>query len=458
VRGVPAPRSSMVRGAAVAMVRGAAVAMVRGAAVAMVRGAAVAMVRGAAVAMVRALAIAAVAAIAATAAFPSSAPARPQLSVRSAALIELGTGQRLYGLNADERVPIASATKLMTALVTLEHVHQLGKMFTQPVYYSSPADSQIGLVPGERMSVHDLLIALMLPSADDAAEDLAFNVGGGSVTRFIGMMNARARELGLRHTRYSTPIGLDTSGNYSSASDLVKLAAYDLTHSRYFARIVALPHAVLHSGSHPRFVVNRNDLVGRIPWINGVKTGHTSGARYVLVGAGTRGGMTLLSAVLGTSSEASRDSNTLGLLGYGFSQFKRVTPVTKDAILARPTVKDRPGFRAELIAAKSVTNVVPRGARVRVSIEVPRRIAGPLEYHAVLGSAVVLAGRRVIARVPLLLAHRLPAVSPVAVAARFITRPVTLVLLVVLLGGVIVLAVIWRWRSRVRSAADPEPA
>ncbi len=414
---------------------------------------------------VRAAAIAAVAAVLgcvvalASATAPARALAgRPQLSVRSAALIELSTGQRLYGSAADEPVPIASATKLMTALLTLEHVHHLGKIFTEPLYYPAPADSQIGLVPGERMSVHDLLIALMLPSADDAAENLAYNVGHGSVARFIGMMNARARELGLHHTHYSTPIGLDTPGNYSSASDLVKLASYDLTHSRYFARIVALPSAVLRSGSHQRFVINRNDLVGRVAWIKGVKTGHTSGAGYVLVGAGKRGGMTLLSAVLGTDSESLRDSNTLALLSYGFANFKLATPVKAGAVMVRPRVRDRPGFRAEVIAAKTISHVLRRNAHVRVRIEAPRQIAGPLEYHAHIGTAVVVAGRRVIARVPLVLARRLPAVSPITLAARFIARPFTLVLLAVLLGGAIGLVGVLRWRSKVRSAADPEPA
>src|SRR6202011_2379807 len=108
--------------------------------------------------------------------------------------------------------------------------------------------------------------------------------------RFIGMMNARARELGLSHTHYSTSSGLDTPGNYSTASDLVKLASYELTHHKTFARFVALPGAVLKTGDHVRYVANRNDLVGRVSWINGVKTGHTLGAGYVLVGSGTQGG------------------------------------------------------------------------------------------------------------------------------------------------------------------------
>jgi len=382
----------------------------------------------------------------------------PVLPVRAAILIEQSTGEQLYGVDPDERVPIASTTKLMTALVTLDHVHHLGQMFTAPDYYAAAVDSQIGLVPGERMSVHDLLIALLLPSADDAAEDLAFNVGDGSVDQFIGMMNARAQQLGLTNTHYSTPIGLDTPGNYSSASDLVKLASYDLAHSRFFARVVALPSAVLHTGSHTRYILNRNDLVGRVPWINGVKTGHTSGAGYVLVGAGTRDGMTLLSVVLGTPSETARDDSTLALLEYGFANFRLVTPVRAGAVLARPTVKDRPGVRADVIAASSFTRVVEKQASVRVRVTVPDQIAGPLRRHALIGSAIVLVGHRVVARIPLLLAQRLPAVSPLTLAARFITRPTTLVLLVTLLGAVIGVAWVWRRRSRGRVAPGPRPA
>ena len=119
----------------------------------------------------------------------------------------------------------------MTALVTLEH-GPLNRVFADPNYYPAAEDSQIGLEPGERMSVHDLLTAMLLPSADDAAEDLAYNVGHRSVNRFLSMMNARAAQLGLTHTHYTTPIGLDTPGNYSSADDLVDLARYLLRTSR----------------------------------------------------------------------------------------------------------------------------------------------------------------------------------------------------------------------------------
>ncbi|MGI8714917.1 MAG: D-alanyl-D-alanine carboxypeptidase family protein, partial [Solirubrobacteraceae bacterium] len=375
---------------------------------------------------------------------PARALARsaPHLSVRSAALFAPGTGQLLYGERARRESAIASTTKLMTALIVLEHVHHLGTIYTDPNYYPASTDSQIGLTPGDRMSVHDLLIALMLPSADDAAYDLAYNVAHGSVARFVGMMNAKARELGLTGTHYSTPIGLDTPGNYSTASDLVRLADYDLTHSAFFARIVALPSAVLRTGP-AHSVVNRNTLVGEIPWINGVKTGHTSDAGYVLVASGHRDGMTLISAVLGTDSESSRDANTMALLNYGFANFIRRTPVRAHELMARPSVRDSPGKHAIVRAARTFTRVLPRSDRVRVDVEVARRLTGPLPGQSVVGTAVVLADGRPIARIPLVLERALPAVSGLTIAARFITQPLMLsgilvaLALVVALGGLV---------------------
>ena len=396
-------------------------------------------------------------AAAALASAPARAAAAPRPSLgTAAALIEMSTGQQLYGGNADAELPIASTTKLMTALVTLEHVRRLSTSFTQNDFYPAPADSQISLVPGERMSVHDLLLAMLLPSADDAAEDLAYNVGHGSVPRFVAMMNARARQLELAHTHYSTPIGLDTPGNYSSAADLVKLARYLLIHEPFFARAVRLPGAVLHTGNHVRTVVNRNDLVGRVRWVNGVKTGHTDDAGYVMVGSGTRDGMTLISAVLGTPSEATRDASTLALLDYGFANFRLARPIVAGTVLARLPVRDQPGLRPEVIAARTVAVVVPRTAPVRIELELPHELASPLARRTVVGAAVVLGGERTIARTPLLLASAVPAVGPMTVAVRLIARPFTLVLLVVLFAAAIALIV--RRRMRGGDSTGPEPA
>jgi D-alanyl-D-alanine carboxypeptidase (penicillin-binding protein 5/6) len=384
---------------------------------------------------------------------PAAAATPPRLTVRAAALYAPATGQTLYANHAQDELAIASTTKLMTALITLEHVHTLGKVFTQNDYMPAAVDSQIGLVPGERMSVHDLLIALMLPSADDAAEDLAYNVGHGSVPRFVAMMNQRARQLGLRHTHYATPSGLDTPGNHSSASDLNRLAAYDLHHSPFFARVVALAHAVLYSGSHVRNVINRNTLVREYPWIDGVKTGHTSAAGYVLVASGHRDRMRLVSSVLGTTSETTRDANTLTLLDWGFANFRLRTPVREGEVVARATVTDQPALHPVLVAARGFSRILDRADRVTARVRAPRVVTGPLSRRTALGSVTVLVNGRPVGQIPLLLARAVPAVSALTLAGRFLTRPLTLVLILLVAGGLVALALGARQRRRTRDAS-----
>ena len=376
-------------------------------------------------------------------------PPPPQLPAKAAALTVLGTGQQLYGLNSSAERPIASTTKLMTALQVLTHA-SLSKIVTEPNFHFAADDSQIYLSPGERMSIHDLMIAMLLPSADDAAEDLAYNVGGGSLQRFIAMMNQGARALHLDHTHYSTPVGLDTAGNYSSASDLVKLAGYLLQHYPFFARVVALPAATLKTGNHPRYVINRNDLVARFSWIHGVKTGHTSRAGYVLVGEGSKGGMTLLSAVLGTPSETARDNSTLSLLDWGYANFRMARPITAGAVVARPTANGYSDRHAPVIATRGFSWAVPRGAHVRLRISLAHNMDGPLKRHARVGSATVFDGTKPVGHVPLVLERALSGLSLPTRVARFITKPISLVVLIVILAAV-ALIVLRRSRRRVRS-------
>jgi D-alanyl-D-alanine carboxypeptidase (penicillin-binding protein 5/6) len=210
---------------------------------------------------------------------------------------------------------------------------------------------------------------------------------------------------------------------------------------------------VLRSGNHRRYITNRNDLVARYRWINGIKTGHTAGAGYVLVASATWRGLTLLSAVLGTSSATARDVNTLALLSWGYDNFHLVTPLRAGQVLARPTVSDRPGVHAPVVAAAGYTRVLPKDAPVRLRIVAPHNLTGPLRRHAVVGHVVVLAGGKPLVRIPLLLAHRLAAVSPLTIAARFMTRPVTLLVVLALLG--LAAALFFRRRVHGRAASMP---
>jgi D-alanyl-D-alanine carboxypeptidase (penicillin-binding protein 5/6) len=360
----------------------------------------------------------------------------PALQVRSAALIDASTGQSLYGMNAGAEVAIASATKLMTALVVLQHA-RLAQVLRAPAYQLAAVDSQIGLQAGEPMTVRDLLIAMMLPSADDAAYDLAYNVGGRSVSQFVAMMNTEAAQLGLSHTHYSTPVGLDTPGNHSTADDLVALARYLLRTEPFVRQVVAMPTAHIRVGGAPRTVSNLNGLVGRVPWVNGVKTGHTLDAGYVLVGSGHRDGLTLISAVLGASSESARESDTLALLNWGFANFRLVAPVTSGQLVASRPVRGRHGLRTALVASGSFSRVFPRSTRVTTVVHAPRVLSGPLRKGAITGTLTVMAGSAPVGRIPLRLRQAVPA-PPSSLSLTTIARPFTLVLLVVLLGVAVV--------------------
>ncbi|MCL2418716.1 MAG: D-alanyl-D-alanine carboxypeptidase [Conexibacteraceae bacterium] len=371
----------------------------------------------------------------------------PPLAVTGASLFVQGSDTPLWSRNGNAQLPIASATKMMTALVVLQHVRNLNTVFTQNDWTASSADSQIGLIPGERMTVHDLLVALLLPSADDAAEDLAYNVGGGSIARFLAMMNADARALGLRHTHYTTPSGLDTPGNYSSPDDLVRLGQYLMAHWPFFRHTVRLSHATLTSGRYRRHVVSTDLLVGKVPWIDGIKTGHTAAAGYVLVSQGRRHGLTLTASVLGTASEAARDANALALLNWGFATFEPVRPVRAGERFAERSVEyeSRPAL---IVAERGYQTVLARDEPVRVVVGRLHRLSPPMAKGTVVGDLRVTVRGRPSVQIPLILGRRLPAVSELTKVGHLLMRPITLLLVALLIVGAAVAVAERRRRPR----------
>jgi D-alanyl-D-alanine carboxypeptidase (penicillin-binding protein 5/6) len=241
---------------------------------------------------------------------------------------------------------------------------------------------------------------MLVASANDAAATLAARVGG-SRRRFVALMNARARSLRLRDTHFSNPIGLDTPGNYSSASDLVKLTLI-LRREPFFRAVTDRARVTLHSGARPRTLLNRNLLVRRVGFVNGVKTGHTQQAGYVLVGSAGRGGVTVLSAVLGDPSESARDVDTLALLRYGLRRYTRSTPVRRGRRYATARLRDRGDERVDLVAGRTVRWTVRRGEPVHTRVTgAPAELDGPLPAGARVGTVEVRWRGRVVARAPL---------------------------------------------------------
>jgi D-alanyl-D-alanine carboxypeptidase (penicillin-binding protein 5/6) len=355
----------------------------------------------------------------------------------SAIVIEVSTGTVACERDADGARPIASLTKLMTALLTLEHA-DLTDTFTAARYVPAAVESKIGLQPGERMRVDDLLRGLLAESANDAAVTLAQGVSG-SRAAFVRDMNRRAQELGLTGTHYANPIGLDQTGNHSTARDLARLALALRTHA-FVRRTVDSPSVTLRSGVRTRTFRNRNDLVLRRPWVNGVKTGHTRDAGYVLVGSGRRDGKQLVSVVLGTPSVAARDAASESLLLWGFKRFQRIRAVQEGDELASVPIRYRAGAELTLVAGRTVRRVVPRGRRDDVSMRLsglPDDVAGPIAAGERLGTAEVLQGGRSVARVPLLAAASVPEAGLAQRTKSWFTGPLAIFALFAVLGGTV---------------------
>jgi D-alanyl-D-alanine carboxypeptidase (penicillin-binding protein 5/6) len=347
----------------------------------------------------------------------------PRIAAKAWALIDARDGTLLAGKAPNRPLPIASATKLMTAYVTLQRLKPGRRVTAAPYRPSFSAEILLGLRAGERMRVRDLLYGLLLPSANDAAFTLAAGAAG-SVPEFVAQMNEAAGQLGLANTSFANPIGLDDPSNYSTARDLVTLAD-ELLANRLFARIVDTPSVTLRTGSGPRRITTRNKLALDHPFIDGVKTGHTQGAGYVLVASGTRDSTTLISAVLGAGSEAARDAETLKLLEHGFSQYRSTEPVAKGEELAEPELDWRDEHLG-LLAKDAIQVATRRGQQVEVEVDAPEEVVGAVSRGEALGEVTVRVDGARAASTPLVAARSVEAAALLDKAVATVQNPVVL--------------------------------
>jgi D-alanyl-D-alanine carboxypeptidase (penicillin-binding protein 5/6) len=373
---------------------------------------------------------------------PAARASGPQFEARAWALIDARTGTVLASHAAHRQLPIASTTKMMTAYVTL-HDLPLDKVVRAVPYHPIYGESLLGLRTGQRISVRDLLYGLILRSGNDAAHNLAV-AAAGSDARFVRQMNRHAAALGLSDTHYANPVGLDAKGNHSSAYDLTALGRR-LLENRAFAKIADSRTAVLHSVHPERRIETIDDFLLEVPWANGIKTGHTFAAQYVLVGAGRQKGIQLISAVVGVWTSTDRDVDTRRLLEYGFSLYRERHPVRAGQVLSRADIRYEDGT-LPLRAARSVTAGVRRGQRATVSIRAPQEVEGPIRRGAVLGSATVRVGGLRVAKVPLRAAHGVAEASTVDKARALIAD--NALWLALALSGILVAAVFLRRRTR----------
>ncbi len=289
----------------------------------------------------------------------ASVPSPPALQARSAAILDAADGRLLWSMNGHLRVPMASTTKMMTALVALQLLKDRGDvMMTVPPQVSEAYGEMLNLRPGDRYTFLQMLEGMLLPSANDAAITVAVDAAG-SLTRFVALMNAQAQALGLDDTHFANPDGLEDPDHYSSADDLARLG-WVVMQDPLFRRIVAMPSAVIPSPDQPGSTVvigNINALLDTFPGATGVKTGYTSQAMNVVVGSATRGGASVVAVVTG-ESEWTTWSDEQALLRFGLALAAEPDPPTLPA--AAPPVVAR--LVPAEAAARPVRTLAPRTA------------------------------------------------------------------------------------------------
>jgi D-alanyl-D-alanine carboxypeptidase (penicillin-binding protein 5/6) len=325
-----------------------------------------------------------------------------------AGILTTADGRVLWARGAHARRPMASTTKIMTAVVVLERA-RLSDVVTVSRDVNTVEEGGVGLVAGERLTVRQLLEALLVRSGNDAAVALAVHVAG-SVPRFAVMMNEKAAQLGLKDTHYVNPHGLTSPGHFSSAADLAVLARYAMRDPE-FRRVVLLQGVVLPRPNGQNRLLKATDaLIGAYPGLVGVKTGFTNPAGYCFVSAAQRDGIMLYGVVLGTKSERARFKQTAALLDWGFKHYRRVPVVSAATTVGTVHVADFLDRDVTALTGEATSAVIfDLAGPLKRTYELRPSIGAGFFAGAVIGTATVTQGSRVLATVPVVTADAVAA-------------------------------------------------
>jgi D-alanyl-D-alanine carboxypeptidase (penicillin-binding protein 5/6) len=339
------------------------------------------------------LAVVALVAALATLALASGVGAQttqPQVAAASWYLVG-EDGAVLARHDADRERAIASITKLMTAVVVLEHA-KLSDVVRVSPQAAGIGESTVYLRAGEELTVADLLRATLIPSANDAAEALAIHVGDGSVDRFVELMNEKAEQLGLSDTHFENPHGLDEAGHVSTARDTTTLVRFAL--GIPFIRDALSRESVLLPGGRT-FETTDDLLAGWAPLVAG-KTGHTRAAGWSQAAAAQRGDTTVYGSVLGSGSRGARNDALQLLLTYGLDQYRTVQVIDRARVYGTATT----GYGqpdVELVVPRGITRSIHVGRRLVERVVAPTALALPVEKGERLGRVEVYDGSRLVA-------------------------------------------------------------
>ncbi|WP_144460310.1 D-alanyl-D-alanine carboxypeptidase family protein [Siminovitchia fortis] len=314
---------------------------------------------------------------------------------RSAILIERDTGKVLYEKNSHEKLPPASMTKVMTMLLIMEALDSGQLSMDEKVraseYAASMGGSQIFLEPGEEMTVKEMLLGIAIASANDASVALAEKVSG-SEEAFVARMNERAKELGLKNTKFQNTTGLTVKDHYSTAHDMAIMAKELLKHEE-ITDFTKLYESYLREDSDKKFwLVNTNKLVKFYPGVDGLKTGFTSEAKYCLTATAKKDGMRVIAVVFGAPTSKSRNAQITKMLDYAFSQYATHSLYKKGENLGK--VKVSKGNIKEINAqtGEPVSLLTKKGEKAKdfsTELKLKKNLKAPIKKGEIIGKIII---------------------------------------------------------------------
>lgn len=317
------------------------------------------------------------------------------LDASSAILIDNYSGKVLYEKNPDEKLPMASMTKIMSMLLIMEQIDNGNLKYDDKVMISKNASgmggSQVFLQEGEEYTVENLLKCISVSSANDAVVAMAEKIGG-SVDNFVLQMNEKASSLKLTNTHFANPHGLDSENHYSSARDMAKMAQELLKHKDILRFTSIYEDYLTKPDGSQVWLVNTNRLVRFYDGVDGLKTGYTTEAGYCLTATARKNDLRLISVVMKSSTGDTRSKDTATLLTYGFNSYKNYVIYSKDKelgyvnILAGKKEKTKVFLKED---ATTLLGITEKPADYSFNIKVDK-IKAPIKKDTVIGSVEVI--------------------------------------------------------------------
>lgn len=333
---------------------------------------------------------------------PALASAVPTTSIPAGVLVT-GDGRQLWAREPHAERAMASTTKIMTALVVLEQA-QLDDVVTVSAAAAAVKEMGADIVAGEQRTVRELLTAMLVHSGNDTAFALAEHVAG-SEAAFTDLMNQKAASLGLVHTAFANPHGLDEPGHYTTAADLATMAQAAMADPRFAEIVGSRTCTVTRQGAPATVYKNSNVLIESYPGATGVKTGWTDDAGYCVVASATRGEISLMVVVLGAASESDRFVQARRLLDWGFQHYTVQQVTSAETTAALVPVTDFLDVTAPALVADSASaRVFDLDGPLTSTVRADPGVTAPVTKGQRLGSLTVTQGDRLIAEVPLVAA------------------------------------------------------